>query len=532
MARTPISRREFLQRSACASLALMSLPALGETLAKTSRKPNILFIFTDDHAVQAISAYGSKVNKTPNIDRIAARGAIFENSFCANSICGPSRACILTGKHSHVNGMTENYLTFDGSQVTFPKLLQAAGYLTALIGKWHLKSDPQGFDYWEVLPGQGRYYNPEFITPDGKKQYTGYCTDIVTDKSIAWLDGRDKSKPFLLLCQHKAPHRNWAPGPKHLTMYDDVDIPEPPTLFDDYANRPDILKKNEMEIARFMMMDFDLKVPGTDIKDALGRNTENPEYKRMNAEQKAAWDAAYGPKNKAFLENMPTGKDLVRWKYQRYMKDYLRCIASVDDNIGRLLDHLESTGEMDNTIVVYSSDQGFYLGEHGWYDKRWMFEESFRMPLLMCWPERIAAGTRVSQLVQNIDYAPTFLEAGGVTPPPDMQGDSLWPLLDEKNPDWRDALYYHYYEKGEHHVPRHDGVRTARHKLIHFYDQGEWMLVDLEKDPLELRNVWDDPAYAETRKRMLDRYHALRKEFDAPPLPAPEPAKPPESAAK
>lgn len=514
----PLNRREFLQRSACASLALMALPAFGETVAAPppAKKPNILFLFTDDHAVQAISAYGSRVNKTPNIDRIARNGAIFVNSFCANSICAPSRACVLTGKHSHMNGLRDNRDTFDGGQVTFPKLLQAAGYQTALIGKWHLKSDPTGFDYWEIVPGQGRYYNPDFRSAAGESRVEGYATDIITDKSLDWLRTRDKSKPFLLMCQHKAPHRNWMPPPKYYTLYDDIDIPEPPTLFDDYSGRDPVLKENEMEIARHMMMDNDLKVPGTKIEDVLGRNWPNPEYERMTPEQKAAWDAAYGPKNKAFLENPPTGKDLVRWKYQRYVKDYLRCIASVDDNIGRMLDHLESTGEIDNTIVVYASDQGFYLGEHGWYDKRWMFEESFRMPLVMSWPARIKPGTRIERLVQNIDYAPTFLEAAGVEPPADMQGDSLWPLFDKKNPDWRDTLYYHYYEEGEHNVAPHDGVRTARYKLMHFLKKDTWQLIDLEKDPTELRSVWDDPAYNDIREMMLARYHALRKEFNVP----------------
>lgn len=521
MTPAPFNRREFLRRSACASMAFFTFPALADALTAAFPQTNILFLFTDDHAVQAISAYGSVINKTPNIDRIAARGCVFENSFCANSICAPSRANVLTGKHSHANGLRDNRDTFDGAQVTFPKLLQAAGYQTALIGKWHLKSDPTGFDHWQILPGQGNYYNPDFITAAGRKREAGYCTDIITDKSIDWLRSRDKSRPFLLMSQHKAPHRNWSPPPKYLTLYDDRDIPEPPTLFDDYANRSPVLKHNEMEIARHMTMDYDLKVPGTDWKDALGRDLENQEYKRMTPEQKAAWDAAYGPKNKAFLDNPPKGKDLVRWKYQRYIKDYLRCIASVDENVGRILDELEATGDINNTLVVYSSDQGFYLGEHGWYDKRWMFEESFRMPLLMCWPGVIAPNTRAQQLVQNIDYAPTFLDAAGLTPPLEMHGDTMRTLFADKNPDWRDTLYYHYYEEGEHNVAPHDGVRTERYKLIHFYGEEDWDLIDLEKDPLELRDVWDDPAYADIRAMMLRRYYALRKQYDAPPLPIP-----------
>ncbi len=508
----------FMRLVAGAMLTFCALTLCRAEKNKPTQRPNILFIFTDDHAVQAISAYGSKINMTPNIDRIAEKGVIFVNSFCCNSICAPSRATVLTGKHSHKNGLLNNQTDFDPSQMTFPKLLQKAGYQTALIGKWHLKSEPQGFDHWEILPGQGQYYNPEFITPEGKKQYTGYCTDIVTSLSLQWLRSRDKSKPFLLMCQHKAPHRNWAPGPKHLTMYDDVEIPEPSTLFDDYANRNPVLKKNEMEIARHMMMGWDLKLDGTGIKDALGRDWDNPEYKRLTPEQKAMWDAAYGPKNKKFLEDMPKGKDLVRWKYQRYVKDYLRCIASVDDNIGRLLDYLESTGELENTLVAYSSDQGFYLGEHGWYDKRWMYEESLRMPLIMCWPARIKGGMRVTELVQNIDYAPTFLKAAGIEPPEEMQGDSLLQLFDQKNPDWRDTIYYHYYEQGEHNVPRHDGVRTHRYKLIHFYDDNDWDLYDLEKDPHEMRDVFNDPVYTEVREMMIRRYRALRKHYDLLPL--------------
>ncbi len=485
-----------------------------EKVKEETPRPNILFIFTDDHAEQAISAYGSRINKTPNIDRIAENGVVFENSFCCNSICAPSRAAILTGKHSHKNGLMNNQTTFDPSQTLFPRLMQQAGYQTAIIGKWHLKIEPEGFDHWEVLQGQGRYYNPEFLTPEGKKQRMGYCTDIITDLSIEWLRNRDKKKPFLLMCQHKAPHRNWAPGPDHLTMYDDVEIPEPPTLFDDYSNRSDVLKRNEMEIARHMMMGWDLKIDGTGIEDALGRDWPNPEYERMTPEQKAKWDAAYEPKNKKFLENMPEGKDLVRWKYQRYIKDYLRCVASVDDNIGRLLDHLKTSGDIENTLVVYSSDQGFYLGEHGWYDKRWMFEESLRMPLIMSLPSRIKPGIRITELVQNIDYALTFLEIAGIEPPEEMQGDSLLPLFDEETPDWRDTIYYHYYEQGEHNVPRHDGVRTHRYKLIHFYDDNDWDLYDLEKDPHELRDVYEDASYKEVREMMLRRYRAMRKCYD------------------
>jgi len=336
------------------------------------------------------------------------------------------------------------------------------------------------------LPGQGSYYNPTFLTPKGKVNYTGYVTDITTDMAIDWLDKkRDDSKPFLLMCQHKAPHRVWAPGPDHLTMYDDVEIPEPDTLFDDYSNRSEVLKDNEMMIAKHMMYDYDLKVTGSKEADALGRSFENYERQRMTPEQRRKWDAAYEPKNEKFKAANLTGKALVRWKYQRYIKDYLRCIASVDDNVGRLLDYLDVNGLADNTIVVYSSDQGFYLGEHGWYDKRWMYEESFRMPFLIKWPGVTKAGERTRGLAQNIDFAPTFLDAAGVSVPADMQGTSLKPLLNGKTPyAWRKSIYYHYYERGEHHVPAHEGIRTDRYKLIHFYDTDEWELFDLEKDPI------------------------------------------------
>ncbi|MCA9216719.1 MAG: sulfatase-like hydrolase/transferase, partial [Planctomycetales bacterium] len=336
-------------------------------------RPNIVFIFSDDHALQAIGAYGSTINETPNIDRIAREGAVFTNSFCANSICGPSRACILTGKHSHVNGFLRNGNRFDGHQTTFPPLLQQAGYQTAMIGKWHLGTDPVGFDYWEVLPGQGSYYNPDFIQMDGsKKRYEGYCTDLITDFSINWLDKRDKSKPFLLMCQHKAPHRNWAPAERHHDTFQE-DVPEPATLFDDYSGRTQLLQENEMTVARHFHWGHDMKFHGENqYPDYFASQAKNGEYDRMNEKQKAAWDAHYEPENQAFLAKMKAGeltdKQIVQWKYQRYIKDYLKCITAVDENIGRVLKYLDDNDLADNTIVIYSSDQGFYLGEHGWYD--------------------------------------------------------------------------------------------------------------------------------------------------------------------
>jgi arylsulfatase A-like enzyme len=338
-----------------------------------SRRPNIVFIFSDDHALQAIGAYGSRINETPNIDRIAREGTVFVNSFCANSLCGPSRACIQTGKHSHVNGFLRNGNRFDSSQVTFPKLLQQAGYETAVIGKWHLESDPVGFNYWEVLPGQGNYYNPDLLEMDGsRKRYEGYCTDIITELSLRWLQQqRDTSKPFLLMCQHKAPHRNWAPAARHFDLYRNQDIREPETLFDDYAGRTPLLRENEMSIQRHFHWGHDMKFHGLNLFPSdFADQHKNDEYDRMTAEQKLAWDGHYEPENRAFIENMRAGRysdhDVVHWKYERYIKDYLRCVAAVDESVGRILEYLDQSGLAENTIVIYASDQGFYLGEHGW----------------------------------------------------------------------------------------------------------------------------------------------------------------------
>ncbi|MDA1223001.1 MAG: sulfatase, partial [Planctomycetota bacterium] len=374
------------------------------------RPPNIVFLFTDDHAPHAISAYGSKVNVTPNIDRLASDGMLFRNSFCGNSICGPSRATILTGLHSHGNGFRQNGDKFDGEQTTFPKLLKAAGYTTAMLGKWHLTSDPTGFDYWEVLPGQGVYYNPDLIGPNGRRRVEGYCTDVVTDLALDWLESaKESGKPFLLMCQHKAPHRPWQPGPQELGMFRDATIPEPATLFDDHSTRGPAAAKHTMGVEDHLLMAYDLQCP-VDEKERLYGYWANTR-KRMTDAQREAWDAAFAAENEEFLASRPTGEALVRWKYQRYMKNYLRCVAGVDRNIGRVLDWLDENGLRENTIVVYSSDQGFYLGDHGWYDKRWMYEESFQMPLIVRWPGHAMPGSTSTSLVQNIDYGPTFLAA-------------------------------------------------------------------------------------------------------------------------
>ena len=464
---------------------------------------NVLFIFTDDHAYQAISAYGSNRNKTPNIDRLAKEGMLFHRAFVTNSICAPSRAVILTGKHSHLNGQLTNGMRFDGEQQTFPKLLQKSGYQTAMIGKWHLKSNPTGFDFWQVLQGQGPYYNPPMNTPEGVKKITGYTTDVITDITLDWLkSGRDKDKPFFVMSQHKAPHRNWQPGPKQLNKYDGIDLPEPKTLRDDYKNRLSPAANQTMTITRHLSAnDLKLRAPGN-----------------LTPEQKTKWNAAYDPKNKAFEEANLEGDELLKWKYQRYVKDYLRCIDSVDENVGRLLDYLDKSGLAENTVVIYSSDQGWYLGEHGWYDKRWMYEESFRTPLIARWPGVTKPGSENHDLVQNLDYAETFLDLCGVKRPEDMQGESIVPLLKGKKPkDWRKSLYYHYYEfPGAHSVRRHYGVRTETHKLIHFYNLDGWELYDLEKDPNELNSVYGKPEYAALTKELKVELERLRKLYQVP----------------
>ena len=467
--------------------------------------PNIVFIFTDDHASHAIGAYGSVINQTPNLDRLAREGMLFRNAFVTNSICAPSRATVLTGQYGHLNGVPTNRDTLDlhSIEYAFPKLLRAAGYETAMIGKWHLKLRPDGFDHYEVLRGQGLYYNPLMLTPGDSVRYTGYTTDIITDRALEWLShGRDPDQPFLLMYQHKAPHRRWDPGPDHLTLYDDVEIPEPETLFDDYAGRTSAALTQEMTI-REHLDDRDLKFVAP------------PE---LTDEQLVAWDAAYDPKNEAFRAANLTGDDLVRWKYQRYIKDYLRTIASVDDNIGRLLDYLDDAGLAENTIVVYTSDQGFYLGDHGWFDKRWMYEESLRTPLIVRWPGVVAPGSENNDLVQNLDFAETFLDVAGVPIPDMMQGRSLVPLLEGTTPsDWRDAIYYQYFEyPGWHMVRRHYGVRTLRHKLIYYYEIDEWELFDLVADPRELHSVYDDPQYAEVVTDLKDRLERLRAQYAVP----------------
>lgn len=478
----------------------VSPPALR---AADSARPNILFLFSDDLACQALSAYGEKrrLLETPHIDRIGREGMRFDRCLVTNSICGPSRATILTGKYSHRNGFYNNSnCRFDGNQTTFPKLLQASGYSTAVVGKWHLGSDPTGFDYWHILPGHGQYYNPPMIRNSERVKHTGYVTDIITDLSIEWLNHRDRSKPFLLMCQHKAPHREWAPALRHLGWDDDRKYPEPETLFDDYAGRSKAISDHDMGLDR-SFNDYDAK-----LRPSPG----------MTEEQLKLWNAYYEPRNEAFRKANLSGKDLVRWRYNRYMHDYLACVKAVDENVGRLLDFLDKEGLAENTVVVCSSDQGFYLGEHGWFDKRWIFEESLRTPLFVRWPRVTKPGSVDGNIVSLIDFAETFLDVAGIQPPSGMQGRSLLPLCKgEVPPDWRKSLYYHYYEfPAPHRVRPHYGVITDRYKLVHYYkpDVDDWELLDREKDPLEVKNFYDDPAYAATVRQLQQELTRLRKE--------------------
>ena len=484
------------------ALPILALPILAFASPK---RPNIVFMFTDDHSPLAISAYGSKINKTPNLDRIAREGMRFDHCLVTNSICAPSRAVILSGKYSHLNGVITNRETFDGEQQNFAKVLQCAGYQTAIIGKWHLKAQPTGFHYSEVLKGQGPYYNPPMLKNGEPTQHTGYTTDIITDLALDWLEeGRDKDKPFMLMYQHKAPHRNWQPGPDHLNMYDDVTIPEPDSLFDDYEGRGTAARTQAMEIKTHLSPN-DLKL--------------NPP-RNLTPEQLKVWNAAYEPKNQAFREANLEGDDLIRWKYQRYIKDYLRCVASVDDNIGRILDHLDANGLTDNTVVIYSSDQGWFLGENGWFDKRWFYEYSLTMPLLIRWPGVIQPGSTNADMVSNIDFAPTFLDIAGASDktPEEFQGHSFLPMLKGETPkDWRKSFYYQYYEfPGAHSVRRHYGVRTETHKLIRFYGIDEWELYDLKKDPTERSSVYGDDAYAKITKDLKAELNRLREELKVP----------------
>ena len=505
-----------------ATLAL--LPAC--TNKATENRPNILFIMSDDHAYQAISAYSKKLIETPNIDRIANEGILFTNACVSNSICAPSRATILTGKHTHIHGKIDNNFPFDTTNVTFPQLLQKAGYQTAMFGKLHFGNNPKGFDQFMILPDQGDYYNPEFITSRGDTVIKGYVTDIITDLALKWLKkDRKKEQPFLLMYLHKAPHREWIPAERHYREFTKKTFPEPETLFDNYEGRGSAAREAEMNLLKHMAVSADNKIYpevahelGVQEPSNWGFNVFNQKYARFDAEQKARWDSVYVPINDEFRKMYPAMNDsaYMRWKYQRYMQDYLACIAAVDENIGRVLDYLEESGLKENTIVVYTSDQGFYLGEHGWFDKRFIYDESFKTPLVMRWPAKIKAGSRSDEMVQNLDFAQTFLDAAGLPLPADMQGENLMPLLIGQDARWtRDAVYYHYYEyPGFHMVKRHYGIVTKEYKLVHFYyDVDEWELYDRKKDPMELNNVYNDPAYATVLAEMKEKLIEIRKKY-------------------
>ncbi|AQT69817.1 Arylsulfatase [Anaerohalosphaera lusitana] len=527
-----MNRRDFLKH-----VGLVSLCISGRlSAASESKPPNILFIFSDDHSLQTLGAYGSRMQAfikkhkiTPNIDRIAAEGVLFENSFVGNSICGPSRASLLTGKHSHLNGFKKNGDRFDPEQWTAVKALQRANYQTAVMGKWHLGTMPRGFDDYQVLPGQGTYYNPNFITKGSAEpvRKQGYCSDIIGDMTIDWLNRkRDESKPFFLCSWHKAPHRTWLPHPKHFRLLDGVDVPEPENLFDDYEGRTSAASQQEMTVRDHLNISADLKVtppvattPVQTIREkAPETKSMDPatfeEFRRMTQEQKKAWDAYYVPRNEEFKSKDLKGKELTRWKYQAYLKDYIKCIKAMDENVGRVLEYLNTSGLDKNTIVIYGSDQGFYNGEHGWYDKRWMYEESLRTPLIVKWPNVAKPGSRCKEMVQNIDYAPTLLEAAGVEIPEAVQGRSLVPLLrGEKPDDWRESILYTYYGNDIHAVKSHWGVRTERYKLIEFYRTGEWEFYDMKKDPLEMKSEYDNPEYQTVVQDMKNEFEKLKAQY-------------------
>jgi arylsulfatase A-like enzyme len=464
-------------RVACTFIIAFTAGCLFAAVARAAEQPiNIVYIMSDDHAAHAISCYGSVINQTPNLDRLAAAGMRFDRCYVTNALCGPSRATLLTSKYSHLNGFRDNKqgTKFDGSQQTFPKLLQKAGYQTAIIGKWHLQTDPTGFDYWSILPGQGIYIDPVFLEMGKRQKVTGYVTDIITDKCMNWLDHRDKTKPFLLMCHNKAPHRNWVPDEKHANMYEDHEIAKPVTFDDDYSGRGRAAHEQEMTV-KYHLTKQDVKM-----------------------------DPPPGLSEEA----------LKTWKYERFIRDYLKCIASVDDNVGRLLDYLDKNDLTKNTIVFYTSDNGFFLGDHGWFDKRFMYEESLRVPLIARLPGKVAPKSVSNQIVCNLDFGPTMLDYAGAPIPPDMQGKSLRPILEGKPTEWRKAFYYHYYEFPQpHHVQPHAGIRTDRYKLINYYDINEWELFDLEKDPHELKSVYDDPGYAKIRDDMKQQFDAAKKEY-------------------
>jgi len=479
-----MQRRDFLGTSVMAAAGFLtgmrSMPGGLANAGRAGSRPHILFIMSDDHASHAIGAYGSRINRTPHIDRLAREGMRFDNCFCTNSICAPSRAVILTGKYSHLNGVMDNSRPFDGSQQTLPRLLRQAGYQTAVVGKWHLKSPPTGFDYSNVLPGQGDYHNPVMVENGLRKKLTGYVTDLITDSALQWLKNHDSDKPFLMMLHHKAPHADWEPDPKHAEMFADTEIPRPETFDDDYETRTAQIANHRLHV---------------------GPKQWELHFQRLGQ-----------------IPQGMTGQETREWVYHVYMKHYLRCIASVDDNVGRVLDYLDETGLSDNTIVVYTSDQGFFLGDHGLYDKRFMYEHALRMPLLMRYPKEIESSTTSDQIVLNLDFASTLLDYAGVAVPSDIQGRSFRAIAQGQAPgNWRRAMYYRFYEKAFGIGP-HEGIRTQRYKLIHFlYGDEGWELYDLEKDPDEMDNLYGHPESQRLVRRLKKRLQALKNRYGLPP---------------
>ncbi|HEU5210114.1 MAG TPA: sulfatase [Longimicrobiales bacterium] len=507
LAGTPAYAQEVAHARAVAgahATALHEPPANSHHAAQ----PNIVFLFADDHAAHALSAYrehlsyGAPLPATPNLDRLAASGMLFVNAFVTNSICGPSRATVLTGQYGHLNGVMTNAEPLHPAHVTFPKLLRSAGYRTAMFGKWHLRTAPEGFDHYEVLTGQGPHYNPTLHSPGDSTHYTGATQEVITERALAWLQQRrDNDAPFLLTVNFNASHRFWDPGPEELPLYRDTLLAEPATLWDDGTGRASPFRLQEMEIAR----------------DLFARDLKLEAPVNLTPGQRAAWDAYYGPENAGLEAAGLEGEELVRWKYQRFIQDYMRAVAAIDRSVGSILDAIDRSPLRDNTVVVYSSDQGFFLGDHGFFDKRWMYEESLRTPLLVRWPGVVEAGAVNTDLVMNLDFAQTFLDVGGAGADAAMQGRSLVPLLRGDDVAWRDAIYYQYFAYPDWHmVHRQYGVRTHRYKLIHYYEIGEWELFDLARDPQELRSVYDHPEYQAVVRELKQRLTELRAEYDVP----------------
>ena len=502
------TNRDFIKLTGL-GMAALSFPMSGN--AAEARQPNIVFILSDDHAPQAIGAYDLRLsafcrenNITPNIDRLAVEGMLFQNSFCANSICSPSRAAILTGLHGHASGVRCLNQEVTPGIWKFPEAFRAAGYQSAVIGKWHLEKTTSETDYWCLLSGQGEYVNPKFSSTTGSVSRAGYVADVITDLSLEWLDQRDPAKPFLLMLHQKPPHRDWTPPERYAALLDGVTVPEPDTLFDNYANRASPLKQQKLTVAKHMNLPGDFKIwPAKPIGQI-------PEM--------------YRARNQEFRKLNPQGDDLTRWKYQTYVKDYLRCVKSVDDSVGRVLDYLEKNGLEKNTVVIYSSDQGFYLGEHGWFDKRWIFEESIHMPFIIRWPGVVKPGSRPDAMIQNIDYAPTLVEMAGKKAPSGLHGRSLLPILRGETPaDWRTSVYYRYYDPGWG-IPQHNGVRTKNYTLVHYFETDEWDLFDLKKDPGQMQSVYANPEYADVVKNLKAEIETLRRQYgETDPAPYSEP---------